>query len=533
VSRGGGPAGTRELLQLASRRDRIILPLWADALIGSTFSTAYSLKGLFPDQSSRREFVSGIRSASGASPLYGRILGDSLGAITAWRLAVLAAVAASVMSAMLVVRHTRAEEQTGRQELVAAGVVDRTAPLAAALQLVISVNLGVGVCIGGVLPILGLPVAGAFALGLSIAGCGIFFAGVAAVCAQLFESSRTANSASLTLLAFFYLVRAGGDVGHAAPWLRWASPIGWTEEVQPYAGDRWWVLAIPAAGAGLLVALALRLLGRRDFGSGVMPARPGPAYAAADTRGTLGLAWRMHRGAVGGWTAGVLVGALVFGSFVKNVEVLTGGTRVRKVMTELGGSQNMADAYIAAIMGVFGIMAAVLALTVITRARAEEADGRIELIFAGTPSRARWIMSHVVFAVLGPALVLAAAGFGAGLSDGLGAHDVAHVMGSLLGAAFAQLPAVLLVTALAVVLFTAFPRYTAVSWGLFGAFAFLTLVGPELKVSQYVLDVSPFSQVPKLPGSPVATMPLVVMAALGLAGLAAGLAVFRRRDLLA
>lgn len=530
---GGGPAGMRELAKLASRRDRIILPIWVDALVGSAFSTAYSLKGLFPDQASRQVFVDGVKSAAGAAPLYGRIMNASLGAITAWRLGVLAAAVAAVMSVLLVVRHTRAEEQTGRQELVAAAAVDRTAPQAAALQFVVSLNLGIGVLIGAVLPILGLPVAGAFALGLAVAGCGIFFAAAASVCAQVFESSRAANTAALSLLGAAYLVRAVGDTYHAVSWLVWASPVGWAEAVQPYAGDRWWVLAIPAAGAALLVALALRLLSRRDFGSGIMPARPGPARAAADTRGTFGLAWRIHRGAVAGWTAGVLVGALVFGSFVKNVQVLTGGEQVRKTLSELGGSQNPTDAYIGAIMEVFAIMAAAVALTVIGRARAEEAEGRIEPVLAGTPSRARWVASHAVFAVLGPVLVLAAAGLGAGLSDGLSTHEPAHALGSLLGAAFAQAPAVVLIAALAALLFAVVPKYTGASWGLYALFAFLSLVGPELKVGQYVLDASPFSQAPKLPGAAFRVTPVVVMGALAAAGLAAVLAVFRRRDVLA
>ncbi|MFI1386615.1 ABC transporter permease [Embleya sp. NPDC020886] len=529
----GGLAGLRELSKLASRRDRIILPLWAYALIGSAASTAYSIKGLFPDQASRQEFVDGIRAASGAAALYGRILDTSPGAITTWRSAVLGAVLAAVMSILLVVRHTRAEEQTGRQELVAAGVVDRAAPLVAALQLVISVNLAVGVVIGGVLPLVGLPAAGAFALGLSIAACGIAFTGIAAVCAQLFESSRTANAVSLTLLGAFYLVRAVGDMSHGAEWLLWISPIGWTEEVRPYAGDRWWVLAVPAVAATVLIVVALRLLNVRDFGSGVLPARPGPAHGGADTRGTLGLAWRMHRVSMLGWTLGVLTAALVFGSFVRDVDVLTDSDRVREIMADLGGSQDMADAYVSSVVGVFGIMAAVFALTVIVRARAEEAAGRIELVFAGTPSRARWLLGHLVFAVLGAVLILVAAGFGMGLSAGLGAHDVAATLGRVFGAVFVQLPAVLLIVALAVLLFAAVPRWTAAGWGLLGLFAFLTLVGPQLKVSQYVLDLSPFSHVPKLPGNAVPATPLVVMGALALVGVAAAVTAFRRRDLLA
>ncbi|MFI0942977.1 ABC transporter permease [Streptomyces sp. NPDC021020] len=529
----GAPAGTTELVKLASRRDRLLLAVWADALIGSSFSTAYSLKDLFPDAESRRTFVAGIRGASGAAPLYGAVNGTSLGALTAWRLGVVAAVAAAVMSVMLVVRHTRADEQTGRQELVAAGVVDRTAPLVAALQLAVTMDLTVGVGIGAVLPILGLPVAGAFALGLAVAGCGIVFAGVAAVTAQVFESARTATGSALALLAFFFLLRAVGDTDDSLTWVRWLSPIGWAQQVRPYAGDRWWVLALPAAAAAALVSAALRLLERRDYGAGLVAARPGPARAGAATRGAFGLAWRLHRGTVLSWTGGVLAGALVTGSFVKNVDVLAGGASVRKLMTELGGTQDLQNAYLAALMGTFGIMAAALVLSVLTRARAEEADGRIELVFSGTVGRARWVTSHVVVAAGGATAVLAAAGLGTGLSYGLSAHRLGHGLGSMLGAAFAQLPAVLAVGAVAVLLLAAFPRLTAVSWGLYGVFAFVTLVGPSLKAGHYLMDVSPFSQVPKLPGAPFEATPLVVMGALALVGLGVSLAAFRRRDLLA
>jgi ABC-2 type transport system permease protein len=202
-------------------------------------------------------------------------------------------------------------------------------------------------------------------------------------------------------------------------------------------------------------------------------------------------------------------------------------------MTELGGTQNLQNAYLASLMGTFGIMSAAVALTVLTRARAEEADGRIELVFAGAVSRARWIAGHVVVAVIGSAAVLAAAGLGVGLSYGLDEHRVAHGLSSMFGAAFAQLPAVLVVGAIAVLLLAVLPRYTGAGWGLFGIFAFVTLIGPELKAGHYLMDVSPFSQVPKLPGSPFESMPLVVMGVLALAGLAVSLVAFRRRDLLA
>jgi ABC-2 type transport system permease protein len=523
-----GVTGVRELVRLASRRDRVMLPLWAYALIGSAAATAYSIRGLYSTAASRQGLVDDITAVPAAAALYGKIYGSSAGAITAWRAAVVTAALAGVMSILLVVRHTRAEEQTGRLELVVSGPVDRFAPLAAALTLTMSVNLSVGVVIGAVLPFLGLPAAGAFVLGLSVAGAGMFFAAVAAVSAQVFESSRSANGAAFAVLGGCYLIRVVADLSPAG-WLLWLSPLGWVEQARPFAGDHWWVLVPALLGAALVVGLAVRLSRLRDFGSGILPSRPGPRYAAADTRGVFGLAWRLHRGTLAGCTFGVLLGAVAFGSFAKDVTILTSSGRVEKILSQLGGSRDMTDAYLATIMSFFGVLAAAYAVAVVVRARGEETSGRIETVLAGTAGRTRWVLSHVLFAALGSGVLLVATGLGAGVTDALRTHD-AGAVGTVLGAALAQWPAVLAVAGFAAVLFAAVPTLTAASWGLLGFFGVLTLIAPSLDVGQAVLDLSPFNHVPKLPAASATATQLIVLSALSLVLLAGTVAAFRRRD---
>jgi ABC-2 type transport system permease protein len=523
-------AGVRELTRLASRRDRIIVPVWLYALVGLAGSSAYSIKGLYPDEASRRGLVEAIGSAPTAAALYGGILNDSLGAITEWRVGVLGAVLAAVMSILLVTRHTRAEEQNGRRELVAAGAVGRYAPLAAAVQLVISVNCFVALCIAGVSALFGLPAAGAFALGLGIAGCGAVFTGLAAVTAQLTESARAASGLAFAILALCYLIRAAGDMSRFS-WLLWCSPIGWFEQVRAFGGDRWWTLALSALCGVLLILLAGWLAGRRDHGSGLLPARPGPAQAGRATRGVFGLAWRLHRAQWTGWAVGVFAMGAVFGSFAKDVGAFSDSDRVRKVMAELGGTQNLADAYLATIIGLFGLLAGGYAVSVICRARAEESGGRAELALAGAVSRTRWLLSHLAPAAVGSAALLVVAGIGAGLGDGLRMDDVPGALGTLVGASLAQWPAVLVTAALAMLLLGLRPSATNAAWAPLGLFVFLSLVGPELGLSQAALDVSPFAQVPKLPAAHLAATPLAWLTAAGLAFLALGTAGFRRRDL--
>lgn len=244
-----------------------------------------------------------------------------------------------------------------------------------------------------------------------------------------------------------------------------------------------------------------------------------------------GLAWRSHRAQWTGWAVGVFAMGAVFGSFAKDVGAFSDSDRVRKVMAELGGTANLADAYLVSIMALFGLLAAGYAVSVVCRSRAEESAGRAELALAGAVSRTRWLLSRLVLAAAGSAGLLVVAGLGTGLGDGLRMHDVPGSLRTLVGASIAQWPAVLVTGALAVLLLGLLPTATNAAWAPLGLFAFLSLVAPELGVSQKVLDVSPFAQVPKLPGAQVAATPLWWLTAVGVALLLVGVAGFRRRDL--
>jgi ABC-2 type transport system permease protein len=93
-----------------------------------------------------------------------------------------------------------------------------------------------------------------------------------------------------------------------------------------------------------------------------------------------------------------------------------------------------------------------------------------------------------------------------------------------------QLPAVWAIAAVAVVLFGFAPRMVPASWGVLGVCLLLGQLGPVLKLPERVMDVSPFTHVPKVPGSRLSTTPLVVLTLVaGLLGLL-GLLGFRRRD---
>ena len=92
----------------------------------------------------------------------------------------------------------------------------------------------------------GLPAAGSLVFGLGWAATGMAFSAVAGVAAQLTASARAATGLSVGVVAVTYALRAVGDLAEPGPSvLSWLSPIGWNQQIRAFAGDRWWVLALP------------------------------------------------------------------------------------------------------------------------------------------------------------------------------------------------------------------------------------------------------------------------------------------------
>jgi putative exporter of polyketide antibiotics len=330
-------------------------------------------------------------------------------------------------------------------------------------------------------------------------------------------------------------LRAAGDTGGSGSglgWLSWLSPIGWAQQTRAYADERWWVFALPAALVVLLTAAAFALQARRDVGAGVLPARPGPAEAAPSLRSPLALAWRLHRVTLASWTAGLaLLGALI-GSVATSVgDMARESTQLKDVLERLGGEKGLSDAYIASAMVIFALAAAGYAIQATLRLRAEEESGRAELVLAIPASRLRWAASHLLFGLLGPAVALLAAGAAEGLTYGLVGGDLGHQLPRVLAGALVQLPAVLVLSGIAMALFGLLPRFSPLSWAALAVAAFLVLFGPLLRLSQGILDLAPFSHIPKVPGAAVSATPLAWLLVIAAALAAAGLAGFRRRDL--
>ncbi len=531
----GALAGALALARLAARRDRIMLPAWIYVLTLLMVSTGYNFKTFYKTPASRESVAAGIIHNPAALALAGPLYGTSAGALTVYKYGAIAAFAAGLMSVFIVIRHTRADEEAGRLELVGSTAVGRSAALAVGIALAALANVVLAVLIGAGLAVIGFPPGGSVAIGFAVGLCGLMFAGVAAVAAQLSGSARGARGIAIGVLAAAYLIMGAGAAAGSGGlrWLLWLSPVGWATQVRAYAGDHWPVLALPVAAAAAVTALAVALAAHRDLGAGLVPSRPGPAQAPGSLRSPLALAWRLQRASLIGWTAGALIGGAAFGSVARNIGSMLGSSKsLQTAITRLGGQSGVTDAYLAAMMSILGLVAAGYAVSVVLHLRSDETAERAEPLLATGVSRMGWALSQLATAAAGAAAVLAAAGLGAGLSFGLYVSDPGTQLARLIGAAFAQLPAALAVAAVAVALFGLLPRSSvAGGWAALALAAILVLLGPTLRLPQPVQDISPFTHVPKLPGGVTSATPLLWLTAAAVVLTAAGLVALRRRDI--
>jgi ABC-2 type transport system permease protein len=526
---GSTVTGTRQLLRFVLRRDRVRTPVWVLGLAGLVILQAVSIEGFYPTQ---QDLADAAASMEG-NPAFLAFQGparqiDTLGGQVAWQIAIYGGLGLGLMSLFMVGRHTRAEEESERAELLRSAVVGRHAPITAALLAMVGANLAVALLVTVLVPATSsLGVTGSFALGAGMAGCGITFGALAAVTAQVSENTHVASGLAGALVALAFVLRAAGDVGNGM--LTWLSPIGWVSMVQPFTGERWWVLSLFVGSSALLVALAFSLASHRDVGAGLMSTRPGPARAPDWLLHPGGLAWRLGRMTVLAWAVGLFVLGVAYGSVGKDIEAVIGDSEgARDFLAP--GQGSLTDLYWVTTALMLSLISAGYAVMAAIRLRSEEAAGRAEPVLATAVARARWMASYVGLAFGGSALVLAASGAGTGLAYGVAIGDPGQVV-RLTGVALAYAPAVWVLVGLAAAIFGLVPRAMVAVWGALTLCAVVGLFGPLLDLPAWVEDLSPFHHVPQVPATGLDVAPLATLTAVALGLTAVGLTAFRHRDL--
>ncbi|OMC37765.1 ABC transporter [Mycobacterium sp. GA-1841] len=515
--------GTVTLLRLALRRDRVRLGVWIAVLTLMMVYAPSAIRLAYPGEAERLSRVNLLKTPAGTmlgGPMFGRNETD-LGVMMANELTFTLIVATSILAILTVIRHTRAEEESGAAELVLSSVVGRYARTAAALILVGGLNAVLALTMTLAMASTGFAVTDTAGMCLGITGVAMVFGAVAAVTAQLLRQARTATGAAMAVLAVAALVRGVGDViDNSGSVLSWFSPIAWAQQMRPFVALRWWPFGLLVVLALGLMASAAMLERRRQDDAGVI-ASGGDNPGAPAITGPLRLHLALQRGQMIGWAVGLFAAGLVFGSMTKSLlDAAKTNEVIGRVLSATGN-----DGVYTTMTQFLAAAATAYAVSAVLRVYADEQSGLGEAVLAGAVSRRRWLLGAVLCALAGSAVLLFVAGLGNGLGAGLTLGEPGTVIRLTL-AALAYLPAMAVMTtiaALAVALRLPWLAWIAVTFVITALY-----LGALLRLPRWLLDLSPVGQtnVPsQFPGPALAVM---VMAATVLAVIAGAL--YRRRD---
>jgi ABC-2 type transport system permease protein len=521
--------GTGTLLRFMLRRDRIRLPAWT---LGITLFWLYYTRlipTVYPDLDAVSGLVEGPMGRLYTGPGHGF---DDLDfdrfIVGAYGLYVLVLVA--LMSLLLVVRHTRLEEQAGRSELVRASVVGRHAPMTAALLVACVTNAAVTIAVALITatsPEMAVPGSLLFAAG--VGATGLVFAAVAAIAAQLTEFSRTAAGLAGGALGAAFAIRALGDMAEpGGSLLSWFSPLAWAQQTGPFVLDRWWPLVLSLGVSAVATAAAYSLAAERDLGAGMLSTRPGPARAPDWLGSPVGLAVRLQRASIIGWAVALTLSGALFGAWA---DVMADSLdELPEIMLDLmGGADDVVAGYLALMALFMALLVGVFVVLAVHSLRSEETSGRGEPVLATPVSRLAWLGSYGLVTAASAVLMLVTTGIGSGVGAAVATGDPAQVWDVTL-AHLVFAPAVLIVLAVAVALFGIAPRWVPLTWALLGWSLIAGLFGELMDLPGWVTAISPFGHGGRVPLDPVDAPALVVLSGLAVVTAGVGLVAFRRRS---
>ncbi|HYO20088.1 MAG TPA: hypothetical protein VES02_15650 [Dermatophilaceae bacterium] len=522
----------RTVLSLYSRltrRGALLMAAGVAVYVGievASYSAAYP-NGVSPLQFAMFEDNPAVRMMQGVPMAL-----DSAGGFTVWDGGWIIQLLVAVWALLTTSRLLRGEEDVERTDLVLAGPVRATRATALSLVVVAAAALLIGIATTAAMLASGTGVRGSTLFGLGLAGVTATFASVAAVTSQLVNVRRRAAALAAGVLAVAYILRMVGNSTDARSWVRWATPLGWMDELKPYGDPDLRALVPMLVAPVLLAALAVMLRARRDTGGALLANEGGHEPNLRLLGSPAAFAWRSNRAVLLGWIVGLGAYAAVMGALISTmIDWLAQDKSYQQIMGDLGLDEALTTQGFLAMIGIiFGVAIALQVAWRMGAARGEEESGRVEAVLARPVSRLRWLGGHALLSLLGGVLLLAATGTALWLGVAAsGSNEITwdDAMRSVLN----TLPVVVLIGGLAVLSFGLLPRLTvAIPVTVTVVGYIVTLVGPALSWPAWVLNMSPFTHLAWVPAVPWAATAGIVLTCLGLVLSGAGLLAFHRRD---
>jgi ABC-2 type transport system permease protein len=460
---------------------------------------------------------------------------QTVAGFTVWKCLAVLAVVGAVWGLLTATRLLRGEEDAGRWELLLAGQTTRRA---AAAQALVGLACGVAVLwtVSAVITVVvgrsskvDISAPGALFLAVAVVAAATMFLAVGALASQLAATRRQASAYAAAALGVSYALRMVADSGTGLGWLRWTSPLGWVEELQPLTAPHPLAL-LPIVGLiAVLGFLAVRLAGERDLGSSMLDDHASSAPHTRLLSGPSGLDLRLARPTLAGWGVGIAAYGLVLGLVAKSAgSAISSSSSLTRAFSRLGAVG--AEAYLGVAFLLMAVLVAFVASGQISSARAEEAEGRLDHLLVRPVSRWSWLVGRLGVVTV----VLLLGGLVAGVFTWLGAasQQSGVSFGTVLQAGLNVVPPAVCILGLGALVFGIWPRASTVAtYGVLVWSFLVELVGGVVGLNHWVLDSSVFHQMAAAPAvSPDWTSGGVLLAVGVVAGLA-GVIAFNFRDL--
>jgi ABC-2 type transport system permease protein len=498
----------------------------------AAYASAASYRSAYPTLAERIAFAHTFGGNASVRIFYGNpydLL--TIGGYAAWRVGGLLSIFAAMWGLLAAVRALRTEEDSGRTELVLAAAVGRRDVFLAALA---AVAAGAGILwlalFAGLLAAR-LPAVGSAYLALAVMTCAIVFASVGALASQLAPTRRIALELGTAVLAVALLLRMVADTASGLEWLRWVTPLGWSEELRAFTGTRAYVLALPLAVTALLFGGAARAWRRRDVGTGLLSVRDSAPPRTRLLSSPTALALRDERVSLTGWLLGSGFFALIIGLVSTSISSAGISESLQRELRKFGAVRVTTPAgYIGLSFLFFVLAVSLFCCSQIAVARHEEAEQRLETTFALPIGRVRWLGGRLLLALAGAVAISLVAGLLAWV--GAAARGAGVSLGSMLEAGANCLPVALLFLGAGGLAFALLPRAgVGIAYGLVATTFVWQLLSGALGAPSWLRDLSPFQHVGLVPAQAFKSTAAAIMLALAAVACLAALWAFGRRDL--
>ena len=231
---------------------------------------------------------------------------------------------------------------------------------------------------------------------LSVCSGPALFLAIGVLTSQLAASRRQAAAYAAGALGVCFALRMAADSSNALSWLRWSSPLGWVDQLQPFTSPQPVALALILGLAAVLASLGIYLAGTRDLGASTLPDHASAKPHTALLFGPVGLTVRLIRSTVLGWLAGICAIGLLLGSVAKQAaKSLEASRSVESALSRLGGRGGEIRAYLGVSFLIIALLVALIAAGQITAMRREESGGLIEHLLVRPSPRPRWMAGRL------------------------------------------------------------------------------------------------------------------------------------------